>query len=483
MHGGKQSIEEIFQSPLSTHYFVENFIAELRSLKPPPTETQQGPRNQSPRWIAPPEGMVKLNVEAALSKNRDMAAVSAVARDTGGLFMGASVVVIQGINDAETAEVLACKEGVALATDLNVRRFRLASNCLTVVKNIREQDHSYAVPDKSKAEAKLNQPDIVLYTYTSLLHQHYPHPSTRTLLKESLRLIELASWSASMDLSLSIEAARASMENMSDDKIAIIIPKMSPVLAKSPSNEFPPLGLRNDTSRSPTSVNMVALALMKKSYCRLSIFQVAAEFLGTFLLIFALLSALIMNEKNNGALGLLGVAAAAGLAVVVIVASIVHVSMSHLNPAVSIAMAIFGYLPPAHLVPYMAAQFLGSIGASFVATAIYDPANASTTIVTVPTIGAVEAFFVEFIITFVLLFVITALATDPKAVKELIAVGAGAAVTMNALISAVSTGASMNPARTLGPAIATGTYTKIWIYMVAPPLGAIAGTGAYIALK
>ncbi|KAK3121030.1 hypothetical protein QOZ80_8BG0644970 [Eleusine coracana subsp. coracana] len=280
--------------------------------------------------------------------------------------------------------------------------------------------------------------------------------------------------SASMDLSLSIEAARASMENMSDDKIAIIIPKMSPVLAKSPSNEFPPLGLRNDTSRSPTSVNMVALALMKK---------VAAEFLGTFLLIFALLSALIMNEKNNGALGLLGVAAAAGLAVVVIVASIVHVSMSHLNPAVSIAMAIFGYLPPAHLVPYMAAQFLGSIGASFVATAIYDPANASTTIVTVPTIGAVEAFFVEFIITFVLLFVITALATDPKAVKELIAVGAGAAVTMNALISAVSTGASMNPARTLGPAIATGTYTKIWIYMVAPPLGAIAGTGAYIALK
>ncbi|KAK3122729.1 hypothetical protein QOZ80_8AG0617350 [Eleusine coracana subsp. coracana] len=282
--------------------------------------------------------------------------------------------------------------------------------------------------------------------------------------------------SASMDLSLSIEAARASMENMSDDKIAIIIPKMSPVLAKSPSNELLPLGLRNaaSPSPSPTSVNMVALALMKK---------VAAEFLGTFLLIFALLSALIMNEMHNGALGLLGVAAAAGLAVIVIVASIVHVSASHLNPAVSIAMAIFGYLPPAHLVPYMAAQFLGSIGASFVATAIYDPANASTTIVTVPTIGSVEAFFVEFIITFVLLFVITALATDPKAVKELIAVGAGAAVTMNALISAVSTGASMNPARTLGPAIATGTYTKIWIYMVAPPLGAIAGTGAYIALK
>jgi aquaporin NIP len=68
-------------------------------------------------------------------------------------------------------------------------------------------------------------------------------------------------------------------------------------------------------------------------------------------------------------------------------------------------------------------------------------------------------------------------------VKELIAVGAGAAVMMSALASGMSTGASMNPARTLGPAIAAGTYTKIWVYMVAPPLGAIAGTGAYVALK
>lgn len=68
-------------------------------------------------------------------------------------------------------------------------------------------------------------------------------------------------------------------------------------------------------------------------------------------------------------------------------------------------------------------------------------------------------------------------------VKELIAVGAAAAVMMSALISGESTGASMNPARTLGTAIATGTYTKIWIYIVAPPLGAIAGCGAYHALK
>ncbi|TVU42703.1 hypothetical protein EJB05_09124, partial [Eragrostis curvula] len=280
--------------------------------------------------------------------------------------------------------------------------------------------------------------------------------------------------SVSVDLSLSMSAG-ASMDSMSDDKIAIIIPKMSPVLPQSPSSKILPLGLHNEASHpAPTNTKRTEVTLVKK---------VAAEFLGTFLLIFTLLSALIMNEMHGGALGLLGVAAAAGLAVVVIVASIVHVSSSHLNPAVSIAMAVFGYLPRVHLVPYMSAQFLGSICASFVAKAIYHPSNAGITIATVPSVGGAEAFFVEFITTFVLLFVITALATDPNAVNEFIAVGAGAAVMMNALISAESTGASMNPARTLGPAIATGTYTKIWLYMIAPPLGAIAGTGAYVAIK
>ncbi|KAK1608841.1 hypothetical protein QYE76_032514 [Lolium multiflorum] len=167
----------------------------------------------------------------------------------------------------------------------------------------------------------------------------------------------------------------------------------------------------------------------------------------------------------------------------VIVASLIHVSGAHLNPAVSISMAVFGYLPRAHLAPYMAAQFLGSIAASFLANAIYHPENPGAIVATVPTLGTTETFLVEFVITFVLLFVIVALIVDPKAVKELVAVAAGAVVMMNALSAAQSTGASMNPARTLGTAIATGTYTKIWIYMVAPPLGAIAGTGAYIALK
>ncbi|CAO2189803.1 unnamed protein product [Urochloa humidicola] len=209
--------------------------------------------------------------------------------------------------------------------------------------------------------------------------------------------------------------------------------------------------------------------------------KVIAEFLGTFILIFTVLSTIIMNEQHDGIESLLSIATSGGLAVTVLVLSLIHISGCHLNPAVSIAMTVFGHLPLAQLLPYMTAQILGSIAASFSVKGIYHPVNPG--ISTIPKVDITEAFFLEFITTFVLLFIITALATDPHAVKELIAVAVEATIMMNALVAGPSTGASMNPARTLGPAIATGRYTQIWIYMVATPLGAVAGTGAYVAIK
>ncbi|CAL5008518.1 unnamed protein product [Urochloa decumbens] len=280
--------------------------------------------------------------------------------------------------------------------------------------------------------------------------------------------------SVSMDVSVSIPTAAAEVSPMpnSDDKIAIFIPQ------RSPSNKILPLGFQQHEPPSqppPGFAKRVALSLIKK---------VVAELLGTFLLVFTVLSALITDHAHGGALGSVGVAATAGLAMVVLISSLAHVSGAHINPAVSVAMAAFGHLPAAHLAPYVAAQLFGSTAAAFAAKALYgSPANLGATVATVPTVGDAEAFLVEFAATFVFLFVVTALATDPKAVKELVAVGAGAAVMMDALAFGKLTGASMNPARTLGPAIATGTYTKIWVYMVAPPLGAIAGSGAYHALK
>ncbi|KQJ94498.1 hypothetical protein BRADI_3g10878v3 [Brachypodium distachyon] len=222
-------------------------------------------------------------------------------------------------------------------------------------------------------------------------------------------------------------------------------------------NGDPPASHTTLRRRRPKCPNMAAVPvpLIKKAI---------AEFLGTFILMFTQVSAIIMDEQHDGVEGLM--ASWGSPSVTVLVFSTIHISGCHLNPAVSIAMAVFSHLPPAHLVPYIAAQVLGSTAASFVGNAIYHPVNPG--IATVPRVGTAEAFAIKFITTFVLLFVITAVATDPHAVKELIA---------------VAVGASMNPARTIGPAIVTGRYTKIWIYLMATPLGAIAGAGAYVAIK
>uniref|UniRef100_A0A0D9XXS1 Aquaporin n=1 Tax=Leersia perrieri TaxID=77586 RepID=A0A0D9XXS1_9ORYZ len=216
-----------------------------------------------------------------------------------------------------------------------------------------------------------------------------------------------------------------------------------------------------------TNVDVDGVPLAKK---------VAAEFLGTFVLIFTMLSTIVTDADR------LAVAASIGLAVTVLIMSLVHVSGCHINPAVSVAMAALRRLPPAHLLPYVAAQVAGAAAAALAVEGIHHPANREW-MVSVPKVGTVEAFFLEFVTTFVLLFVITAFATDSNAVKELIAVAVGGTVMMNVLVAGPSTGASMNPARTLGPAIVTGNYTQIWVYMVATPLGALAGTGAYVAIK
>lgn len=143
--------------------------------------------------------------------------------------------------------------------------------------------------------------------------------------------------------------------------------------------------------------------------------KAAAEFVGTFILIFAMLSTIVTDAQRGGVEGLVGVAASIGLAVAVLVMSLAHVSGAHINPAVSVAMATFGRLPPAHLLPYVAAQVLGAVAAAAAVDGIFHPASRGW-MVSVPKVGTVEAFFVEFVTTFVLLFVITALSADPNAV-------------------------------------------------------------------
>ncbi|KAJ0665986.1 putative major intrinsic protein [Helianthus annuus] len=209
--------------------------------------------------------------------------------------------------------------------------------------------------------------------------------------------------------------------------------------------------------------------------------KLGAEFVGTFILIFAATAGPIVNEKYTNSETLIGNAACAGLAVMIIILSTGHISGAHLNPSLTIAFAAFRHFPWAHVPAYILAQVSASICASFALKGVFHPFMSGG--VTVPTVSTGQAFALEFLITFNLLFVVTAVATDTRAVGELAGIAVGATVMLNILVAGPSSAGSMNPVRTLGPAVATGNYTVIWIYLLAPTLGALVGAGVYTLVK
>ncbi|KAJ3690312.1 hypothetical protein LUZ61_019476 [Rhynchospora tenuis] len=209
--------------------------------------------------------------------------------------------------------------------------------------------------------------------------------------------------------------------------------------------------------------------------------KLGAEFVGTFILIFFATAAPIVNQKYNGAETLIGNAGCAGLAVMIVILSTGHISGAHLNPSLTLAFAAFRHFPWAHVPAYITAQVSASICASFALKGVFHPFLSGG--VTVPSVTTAQAFFIEFIITFNLLFVVTAVATDTRAVGELAGIAVGAAVMLNILVAGPSTGGSMNPVRTLGPAVAAGNYRQIWIYLVAPTAGALLGSAVYTIVK
>lgn len=224
--------------------------------------------------------------------------------------------------------------------------------------------------------------------------------------------------------------------------------------------------------------------------CNLSYFSVpdisltrklGAEFVGTFILMFAATAGPIVNQKYNGAETLIGNAACAGLAVMIVILSTGHISGAHLNPSLTIAFAALRHFPWVQVPAYIAAQVSASICASFALKGVFHPFMSGG--VTVPSVGTGQAFALEFLITFNLLFVVTSVATDTRAVGELAGIAVGATVMLNILVAGPSTGGSMNPVRTLGPAVAAGNYKSIWIYLVAPTLGAVAGAAIYTLVK
>ncbi|KAJ7145049.1 hypothetical protein O6H91_15G015400 [Diphasiastrum complanatum] len=209
--------------------------------------------------------------------------------------------------------------------------------------------------------------------------------------------------------------------------------------------------------------------------------QIAAEMIGTFILVFAGCGSAMVDTKSQGSITHFGVSVSFGLVVMIVIYSIGHISGAHINPAVTIAFATVRHFPWSQVPAYIGAQLLSAIGAAFLLSAIFNPvANIGATI---PAGSAAQSFVLEILITYILMFVVSAVATDTRAIGELAGLAVGSTVALNAIFAGPISGASMNPARSLGPAIAANNYKSIWVYIVGPTLGAVLGALSYNMIR
>lgn len=206
----------------------------------------------------------------------------------------------------------------------------------------------------------------------------------------------------------------------------------------------------------------------------------AAECAGAFALVTGGCGAIVVNQAT-GALGHVGVAASFGLVIMVMIAAVGHLSGAHFNPAVTVAFAVTRHFPWREVPLYVVGQLLGAVGGALVLRALFGPEAGLG--VTVPTGSPLRALGMEVLLTAVLMFVITSVATDTRAVGQLAAIAIGGTVALDALWGGPITGASMNPARSLGPALVAGVWRDQWIYWLAPLVGASLGAFLYQALR
>lgn len=205
-----------------------------------------------------------------------------------------------------------------------------------------------------------------------------------------------------------------------------------------------------------------------------------AEAIGTFALVFVGCGAMVVDARGGG-LGPVGIALAFGLVIAAMVYATGHVSGAHLNPAVTLAFAAGRHFSPARVAAYWSAQLAGAlVAAALLRASLGDDAGLGAT---VPSGSDAQSFAWEVVLTFFLVFVILAVATDTRAVGEAAALAIGAAVAMGALVGGPVSGASMNPARSLAPAAVSGTLDGLWIYLTAPFVGALLGVVAYAVLR
>lgn len=198
--------------------------------------------------------------------------------------------------------------------------------------------------------------------------------------------------------------------------------------------------------------------------------QLYAEVFGTFALVFSGTGAIIINDVHGGSVSHVGIALTFGLVALAMIYSIGDVSGCHLNPAVTLGFYAARRIQARTILPYVVSQCVGAVSASLLLRLMF-PVH-PTLGATLPAGPAIQSFVLEVVLTLILMFVILSVSTGSKEKGAMAGIAIGSVVALEAMFAGPISGASMNPARSLGPAIVSMNVTYLWIYLLAPTIGA-----------
>lgn len=211
--------------------------------------------------------------------------------------------------------------------------------------------------------------------------------------------------------------------------------------------------------------------------------KVLAEFLGTFALVFIGAGAILTDRATGGQVGLIGIALAHGLVLAIMISAAGRVSGGHFNPAVTVGFMATGRIGGALGIGYIISQLLGGVVGGFFLKAIFVPEVQQAVGLGTPVLAAGVSFgtgiFIELILTFFLVFAIFGNAVDSRGPNQLAGFGIGTVLIFDILMGGPLTGASMNPARTFGPALAGSVWSDHLVYWIGPILGAVIAAWVY----
>lgn len=205
--------------------------------------------------------------------------------------------------------------------------------------------------------------------------------------------------------------------------------------------------------------------------------KAVAEAIGTFAIVFMGCGSVMVGERFPGSMPSFVIPLVFGLVVAAMIYAVGHISGAHFNPAVTAAFALARRFPWKQVIIYWLAQLTGALTATGLLFYLFP--GAINFGATVPAVPVLQALIWEIVLTFFLMFVIIAVATDTRAVGVMAGAAIGATVTFDAFVGGAVTGASMNPARSIGPALAQGTSQTVWLYVVGPVIGAILAAKVY----